>query len=48
MNSIKRSELYNMAESSGLIDPNDYILQVIRANPDLEIIDDITNDFEAK
>lgn len=45
MKSVKRSELYKMAELSGLVDPNDYIIQVIRDNPDLEIIDDISNGF---
>lgn len=46
MKKIKRSELYKMGEKLDLLDPNDYIMQVRRTHPDLEIIDDILHDIE--
>jgi len=46
MKSIKRSELIHMAKDItselGIIDPNEYILQVVRTFPDLIIINDLS------
>lgn len=38
---INRSELYRMARRAN-IDPNDYVFQVVRIYPELNIIDDMT------
>lgn len=38
---IKRSELLLISEYLDFFDPNDYISQLVRENPDLEIINDL-------
>lgn len=43
MDIIKRSELINMAKREG-IDPNDYILQVVRVYPNIIILNDLSFD----
>jgi len=41
MDSIARSELFKKAEELNLYDYNDYVLQFIRENPTVEIINDL-------
>jgi hypothetical protein len=41
LNEIKRSELIHMAYKMK-IDPNDYIAQIVRTYPEIEIINDLS------
>lgn len=40
INKIKRSELCDISQILGYYDPNDYISQIVREYPNLEIVND--------
>jgi hypothetical protein len=44
MKYIKRSVLLKRGERLDLADPNDYILQYVRENPKVEIVNDLTGE----